>query len=151
MTKNKTRNHRRNNKEADLYIRCYHQSGKYYGAYSARCAQTPVRIIVLMPEVGRKNRDQQGRNIHGQIIPLAIIGKDLYEFVFHKTSEQVQRKHIEDQMPEIGMDQPAGKKPVPLFPVRYGRGIEDEVIDDFLIIKSAQRNQGCNDDDDDRY
>jgi hypothetical protein len=48
----------------------------------------------------------------------------------------------------ISMDQPAGKKTVPLVLPGYSRWIEDQVINYFLIAEGCKRNDGGYDDND---
>ena len=41
------------------------------------------------------------------------------------------------------MDQAAGKKAIPLFIMGNSRGIENEIIEDFIVTKCCKRSQHC--------
>jgi hypothetical protein len=41
------------------------------------------------------------------------------------------------------MNKPTSEKAIPLPVLCYGRGIEDQVVDDFLIIEAANRDKNC--------
>ena len=49
-------------------------------------------------------------------------------------------------MTDIGMNKTATKKTIPLIPLRDSGGIEDKIVDQSLIIKSAKRYQAGNND-----
>ena len=46
------------------------------------------------------------------------------------------------------MNQPAGKKPIPLILFRNGRGIKNQVINYFLIVECCKRNDAGYDNND---
>ena len=52
-------------------------------------------------------------------------------------------------MTHIGMYQSAAEETIPLTPV-YGWWIKDQVVDDPVVIETADGNDGRNDDDDKR-
>jgi hypothetical protein len=52
---------------------------------------------------------------------------------------------------KIGMDKPAGKKPVELIVFGYCRRVEDQVVHDLIIIKSSKGNYNSDDDNDQGY
>src|SRR5688500_17570589 len=98
-------------------------------------------IIIAVLEIGGQQRDGECAHIQQEVQPFAGISKQLNKTILHKAAEQVQRKHVEEQVSEIGMDQSATEKTVPLFPPRYSRRIKDQVVNDLLVVKTANRNK----------
>jgi hypothetical protein len=53
-------------------------------------------------------------------------------------TKQIQRKHIKTKVSEIGMNQTAGEKSVPLISFRDCRRIKDQIVDNFLVAETIK-------------
>src|SRR5687768_8649022 len=101
-------------------------------------------IIMTVLKISRQQAYKQCQHIHPQVKCFSIFAKDLNKFIFHHFSKKIQRKHVEDQVSDIGMYEPATEEPVPLISFANSRRIKDQVIDYFLVAESAHRNNARN-------
>ena len=53
--------------------------------------------------------------------------------------KQIKGEHIKKKMRNIGMDQSTANETVPLIMMGYRRRVEDQIINNFLIAKTAER------------
>jgi hypothetical protein len=92
-------------------------------------------------DIGRYIRKDEGPDIKSQII---IILQTQHSHIvhFHDPPEKIQGQHIKEQMHIIGMDEPAGNKPVILMFLRNGRRPENEIINNSSISESGNGNNG---------
>ena len=67
---------------------------------------------------------------------------------FNDSSKGIQYQHVYDQMHPIGMNKPMGEQSVVLFSVMHLVRIEHQFRKHCIVVKSKNRGEGGNDDDD---
>ena len=97
----------------------------------------------MIEERGDETYKQRG-NVQHEIIRFSLIAEQhrVGEGSFHEIAEHEKREHVEEQMAQVGMDESAGKEPIPLMSFGNGRGVEDQVVDQFVVGKPAKGKQG---------
>lgn len=63
--------------------------------------------------------------------------------MFDSATKKVQGDHVKRQVPDIGMQESATEKPIPLSTL-YSRWIKDQVIHDLLVTKGRKRDNSGN-------
>src|SRR5688500_16698695 len=59
---------------------------------------------------------------------------------FHRRTEEIKRKHIEEQMSPIGVQETGGKKPVPLVIALYAVRMKNPALHKFRTFPGIQGN-----------
>lgn len=72
----------------------------------------------------RDQANKQRGNVEHEIIRFSLIAEQhrVSEGSFHEIAEHEKREHVEEQMAQVGMDESAGKEPIPLMSFGNGRG-----------------------------
>lgn len=117
------------------------QGGKNDCCYSTAGSQRAVPVVVLVLGQRGRIRNQYATDVQQEVIKHGFVFEEEGKVDFNRSAEKVERKHVEEQVHEIRMDETRADHAPPLLPVMDQVRVEHPGRHHAGIVERGQGNE----------
>lgn len=117
------------------------QGGENDCGYSTAGSQRTVPVVVLVLGQRGRIRNQYATDVQQEVIKHGLVFEEEGKVDFNRSAEKVERKHVEEQVHEIRMDETRADHAPPLLPVMDQVRVEHPGRHHAGIVECGQGNE----------